>query len=339
MTRKFFLGTLLVALAAAAAFVGAQEQPDVSSIKPPGSAELTNETDASSIEQLELGELTGRTEGIVLAKVTKVVRKDDDTDEATIAVVSVIKGNIVPSELTVELLCRGEKNFDPELQQGQMGVFFLREIAESKAKLAYVGSVAIFGKANFMVSEKPKPFEGKSNRVKLETSMGDIVVDLDEKAAPVTVKNFLQYVGEGFYNETVFHRVITDFMVQGGGFSVDMVQKQTRGPIVNEASNGLKNLRGSIAMARTKIPNSATSQFFINHKDNAFLNYVPDRADRDGYAVFGKVVEGMDVVDAIAAVKTTTKMTTNTKGQKSPSPDVPVETVVIKSAMVVAPGK
>jgi cyclophilin family peptidyl-prolyl cis-trans isomerase len=291
------------------------------------------------MKALELAELVGRAEGIALAKVAKVVRKDEACDEATITIVSVIKGNIVPSELTVVLCSRGDKGSGPEVKQGQMGVFFLREITESRAKLAYAGSVAIFERPNLMVSEKPKAFEGESNRVKLETSMGDIVIELDAEAAPVTVKNFLQYVKEGFYDGTVFHRVIKDFMVQGGGFNIDLIQKQTLSPIVNEASNGLKNVRGSIAMARTKNPNSATSQFFINHKDNAFLNYVAGRADREGYTVFGRVVEGMDVVDAIAAVKTTTKMTTNTKGQKSPSPDVPAETVVIKSAIVLPPAE
>ncbi|MHC4475083.1 MAG: peptidylprolyl isomerase [Planctomycetota bacterium] len=216
-----------------------------------------------------------------------------------------------------------------------MGVFFLREITDSTAKLAHAGGVAIFERPNFAVSEKPKPFEGESNRVKLETSMGDIVIELDEKAAPVTMRNFLQYVNEGFYDETVFHRVINNFMVQGGGFDADLVQKQTRPPIVNEASNGLKNLRGTVAMARTKNPDSATAQFFINHKDNDFLNYVKDREDRAGYAVFGKVVEGMDVVDAIAAVKTTTKLATAGAGRKQPLKDVPAETVLIKSARVV----
>jgi cyclophilin family peptidyl-prolyl cis-trans isomerase len=318
MTGKLWFCALLVCVS----IVGAQEQPDASSVKP-----------------LELAKLVGRTEGIALAKVAKVVRKDDDCDEATITIVSVIKGNIVASELTVELCSRGVKGFGPELKQGQMGVFFLREITESTAKLAYAGSVAIFERPNLMVSEKRKAFEGESNRVKLETSMGDIVIELDAEAAPVTVKNFLQYAKDGFYDGTVFHRVIKDFMVQGGGFNVDLVQKQALAPIVNEASNGLKNVRGSIAMARTPNPNSATSQFFINHKDNAFLNYVAGRADRAGYTVFARVVEGMDVVDAIAAVKTATKVTTNTKGQKDPSPDVPVETVVIKSAQVVAPGE
>lgn len=160
--------------------------------------------------------------------------------------------------------------------------------------------------------------------VKLETSMGDIVIELNEEAAPVTVKNFLSYVGGGFYDGTIFHRVIPDFMIQGGGFTADMQRKATQPAIVNEAANGLKNGRGTVAMARTNDPDSATSQFFINHKDNDFLNYAGP--GKPGYAVFGKVVQGMDVVDRIAAVKTT---------RKGPYSDVPVEPVVIKSARVV----
>jgi len=154
--------------------------------------------------------------------------------------------------------------------------------------------------------------------------MGDIIIELNEQAAPVTVKNFLGYVEEGFYNEVIFHRVIPNFMIQGGGFTAQMTQKQTHPPIVNEAGNGLKNDRGTIAMARTNNPNSATSQFFINHKNNDFLNYIENK--NPGYAVFGRVIEGMDVVDAIAAVKTTTQ-----KGMG----DVPVEPVVIESAKII----
>jgi cyclophilin family peptidyl-prolyl cis-trans isomerase len=161
--------------------------------------------------------------------------------------------------------------------------------------------------------------------VKLQTSMGDIVIELNEQAAPVTVKNFLGYVEEGFYDEMIFHRVIANFMIQGGGFTAQMEKKQTRQPIVNEASNGLKNERGTIAMARTSNPNSATAQFFINHRDNAPLNYVDN--SNPGYAVFGKTIEGMDVVDKIASVQTTTRA-----GMQN----VPVEPVVIKSARVVS---
>lgn len=164
----------------------------------------------------------------------------------------------------------------------------------------------------------------QSNIVRLETSMGNIVIELNKQAAPVTTKNFLEYVEAGFYDGTIFHRVIPGFMIQAGGFTRDIQRKKTRSPIINEAKNGLSNLRGTIAMARTSDPNSATSQFFINHKDNKPLDSVAS-ANR-GYAVFGKVTEGMDVVDAIAVVKTTTR-----KGMD----DVPVEPVVIDSARVV----
>ena len=167
--------------------------------------------------------------------------------------------------------------------------------------------------------------ENKNPRVKLETSMGDIVIELNEEAAPITVKNFLDYVESGFFDGLIFHRVISDFMIQGGGFTADMQRKQTKAPIKNEATNGLKNDRGTIAMARTNDPDSATSQFFINHKDNNFLNYTG--ATNPGYAVFGKTVEGMDVVDKIAAVRTTSR-----NGMQ----DVPVEPVIIKSATVVS---
>lgn len=155
--------------------------------------------------------------------------------------------------------------------------------------------------------------------------MGDIVIELDEEAASVTVKNFLQYVEDGFFAGKIFHRVIPNFMLQGGGFTEDMSQGKTRDQIANEASNGLKNERGTIAMARTNDPNSATAQFFINHNDNDFLNYAGGA--NPGYAVFGKTVEGMDVVDAIAAVKTSTQQGMD---------DVPVEPVTIVSASVVS---
>jgi len=168
-----------------------------------------------------------------------------------------------------------------------------------------------------------------SKMVKLETSMGDIVVELDEIAAPVTVKNFLQYVEDGFYDGTIFHRVIQKFMIQAGGFTVDMQRRQTRGPIVNEGRNGLRNDRGTIAMARGDNPDSATSQFYINTNpdNNDGLNYIENV--QPGYAVFGRVVEGLDVVDAIAAVKTTVRMDLQMK-------DVPVKPVVINSAKMVS---
>jgi cyclophilin family peptidyl-prolyl cis-trans isomerase len=163
-------------------------------------------------------------------------------------------------------------------------------------------------------------------RVTLETNYGNIVLELDAKKAPRTVANFLQYAREGFYDGTIFHRVIADFMIQGGGFTEDFKQKPTRPPIANEAINGLKNTRGSIAMARTSDPHSATSQFFINVKDNSALDY-PGR-DGFGYAVFGKVIEGMDVVDKIRQVPT---------GVGGPGmKDVPKEPVIIKKVTVTA---
>jgi cyclophilin family peptidyl-prolyl cis-trans isomerase len=173
--------------------------------------------------------------------------------------------------------------------------------------------------------EKIKKVKVERNMVKLETSMGNIVIELNEQAAPVTVKNFLGYVEESFFDGTIFHRVIPGFMIQGGGFTTEMEQKETREAIINEAANGLKNERGTIAMARQNDPDSATCQFFINHRDNGSLDYVEN--GKPGYTVFGKVIEGMDVVDAIASVVTTTRMGYN---------DVPVNPVVIKSARVVS---
>jgi peptidyl-prolyl cis-trans isomerase B (cyclophilin B) len=160
-------------------------------------------------------------------------------------------------------------------------------------------------------------------QVVLETSKGKIVLELYPDKAPVTVKNFLAYVDARFYDGTIFHRVIPNFMIQGGGFTADMNQKPTNDPIQNEADNGLKNQRGAIAMARTNVPDSATSQFFINSASNDFLNFKSKSAQGWGYAVFGKVVEGLDVVDAISAVKT---------GTSGRFRDVPAEPVVIKSA-------
>ncbi len=173
--------------------------------------------------------------------------------------------------------------------------------------------------------EETKQMDVGVKRVKLTTSMGDIVIELNEDAAPVTVKNFLRYTEERFYNGTIFHRVMPNFMIQGGGFSADMIQKPTHEPIINEANNGLKNDRGTIAMARTNNPNSATGQFFINHRDNDFLNY--GGRNKPGYAVFGKVVEGMDVVDKIASVQT---------ANKGGYANVPVKVIVIELAKVVS---
>ncbi|KTT26524.1 peptidylprolyl isomerase [Pseudacidovorax intermedius] len=160
-------------------------------------------------------------------------------------------------------------------------------------------------------------------RVKLTTSAGDIVLQLEPAKAPKTVANFLQYVQDKHYDGTVFHRVIDGFMIQGGGFTPDLRQKPTRAPVPLEADNGLKNDRGTIAMARTSDPNSATAQFFINVKNNDMLN--APNPDGHGYTVFGKVVSGMDVVDKIRAVPT---------GAQGPMRDVPVEPVVIRSATV-----
>jgi peptidyl-prolyl cis-trans isomerase A (cyclophilin A) len=163
-----------------------------------------------------------------------------------------------------------------------------------------------------------------AQKVKLATSMGDIVIELDAKKAPKTVDNFLQYVKAGHYNGTIFHRVIPNFMVQGGGMQPDMKEKTTRAPIPLESRNGLSNARGSVAMARTAVPDSATAQFFINVKDNAFLDQ-PNSRDGNGYAVFGKVIKGMEVVDKIKDVAT---------GSRGPHQDVPNEPVVIKTATV-----
>ena len=161
-----------------------------------------------------------------------------------------------------------------------------------------------------------------AQKVKLATSAGDIVVELDRQKAPKTVDTFVQYVKAGHYDGTIFHRVIDNFMIQGGGMTPDMNEKPTRPPIPLESRNGLKNERGTIAMARTMDPNSATAQFFINVKDNAFLDQANSR-DGNGYAVFGKVVSGLDVVDKIKLVAT---------GNRGPHQNVPMEPVVIKKA-------
>ncbi|MCH8178483.1 MAG: peptidyl-prolyl cis-trans isomerase [Proteobacteria bacterium] len=163
-----------------------------------------------------------------------------------------------------------------------------------------------------------------AQNVRLSTNQGDIVLQLDAAKAPKTVDNFLQYVKAGHYNGTVFHRVIDGFMIQGGGMTPDMKEKPTRAPIPLESRNGLTNVRGSVAMARTNVPDSATSQFFVNVKDNAFLDAARS-PDGNGYAVFGKVVEGMDVVDKIRKVRT---------GSKGFHQDVPVEPVIIKQATI-----
>jgi len=167
---------------------------------------------------------------------------------------------------------------------------------------------------------------GDNPVVLMKTSQGDIKIELDKAKAPISTENFLMYANGKFYDGTIFHRVIPQFMIQGGGFDKDMNQKPTKPPIKNEAGNGLKNVNGTIAMARTSDPNSATAQFFINTKDNAFLDHRDDSQAGFGYAVFGKVVDGMDVVKKIEAVQTATK---------GPFQNVPVTPVVIESVTVV----
>ncbi len=161
--------------------------------------------------------------------------------------------------------------------------------------------------------------------IKLNTSMGTIVIELDSEKAPNTAANFLQYARDGFYDGTIFHRVISNFMIQGGGMQPGMIEKETRAPIENEADNGLSNVKGSLAMARTQDPHSATAQFFINVADNAFLDHTAPNAQGWGYCVFAKVVEGMDVVEKIKDV------TTANAGYHQ---DVPTEDVVIESVEI-----
>ncbi|ANF87573.1 peptidyl-prolyl cis-trans isomerase [Pseudomonas antarctica] len=183
-------------------------------------------------------------------------------------------------------------------------------------KIAFFAGSVLFA-ANLMAAEP-----AKAQHVLITTTNGDIEIELDPVKAPISTKNFLAYVDSGFYTNTIFHRVIPGFMVQGGGFTAQMSQKETKAPIKNEASNGLHNVRGTLSMARTNDPNSATSQFFINVADNAFLDPGRDA----GYAVFAKVVKGMDVVDVIVNSQTTTK-----QGMQN----VPIDPVVIKSAKLI----
>jgi len=187
---------------------------------------------------------------------------------------------------------------------------------------AFCLSTVHAGKAQSAQKEKG----GKMTTVSIETSKGVITAELDGDKAPETVRNFLSYVNEKYYDGTVFHRVIDGFMIQGGGFTPEMEMKESRPPISNEAGNGLTNLRGTLAMARTSVVDSATSQFFINLVDNGFLDHRDKSAGGFGYAVFGRVVDGMDVVDAIGGVETG-----NVKGFG----DVPIEPVVIERVTVV----
>jgi peptidyl-prolyl cis-trans isomerase A (cyclophilin A) len=190
-------------------------------------------------------------------------------------------------------------------------------LAFSLACLAFAGTFTVFGAGAVAADDKDKPI------IILDTTEGPITIQLDRAKAPISVENFLKYVDAGHFEGTIFHRVIPGFMIQGGGMTKDQREKRTRAPIKNEAGNGLKNLRGTIAMARTGEPDSATSQFFINLKDNGFLDR--DQAqDGVGYTVFGKVIEGMDVVDKIAAGKTRRGVT----GENSE----PVNPVSVKSA-------
>ena len=161
----------------------------------------------------------------------------------------------------------------------------------------------------------------------MTTTLGSMTLELDADNAPNTVENFLSYVSNSFYDGTIFHRVINNFMVQGGGFTADMEQKATQAPIENEANNGLKNARGTIAMARTQDPHSATAQFFINVQDNDFLNHTGENMQGWGYAVFGKVTDGEDVLDKIRCVQT---------GSQAGHQDVPVEPIIIESVTVIA---
>jgi len=176
--------------------------------------------------------------------------------------------------------------------------------------------------------ETEKPIGVNKTMIKLETSKGDIVIELNKAKAPLTVANFLSYVKSGQFDGTIFHRVIKGFMIQGGGFTPEMQQKPTNPPVKNEAANGLKNERGTIAMARTNDPHSATCQFFINHATNTFLDFAGP--SNPGYAVFGKVTKGMEVVDAIANTPT---------GVKAGMRDVPVDTILIKKATVISEEK
>ncbi len=163
-------------------------------------------------------------------------------------------------------------------------------------------------------------------KVKFSTNLGDFTVQLETDKAPITTANFINYVSEEFYNGTIFHRIIPDFMAQGGGFDTEFNQKDVHDPIVNEADNGLENNRGTLAMARTSDPNSATGQFFINYKDNDFLNHTSPTPSGWGYAVFGHVIEGMETIDAMAEIPT---------GNNGMHQDVPDTNIVIESAQMI----
>ena len=193
------------------------------------------------------------------------------------------------------------------------------------------GAASLLGAICLIISMKGIAMSENTNpEVLLKTSMGEIVIELYEDKSPVTVKNFLRYVREGRYDGTIFHRVIDGFMIQGGGMTPDMKEQQTHAPIKNEAGNGMKNKKGTVAMARTQVVDSATAQFFINLKDNDFLDHRDDSPRGYGYAVFGKVVKGMDVVEKIGHVKT---------GSRGFHRDVPLKPVVIEKAAVLTDKK
>lgn len=186
-------------------------------------------------------------------------------------------------------------------------------------------SIVLAPTSAFTQNNQPDKEGNHMVKVTMDTSKGVIKLELDADKAPLTVTNFVEYAKSGFYDNTIFHRVIPGFMIQGGGFDPDMKQKTTRAPVKNEASNGLKNLAGTIAMARTSDPHSATAQFFINCVDNDFLNFKSETPQGWGYTVFGKVVEGMDTVKTIEKVST---------GTSSGMGDVPVEPVIIRAVTI-----
>ncbi len=182
-----------------------------------------------------------------------------------------------------------------------------------------------FSFTNLLIA-KENIMSAETTKVKMTTSLGEIIIEVDNKNAPISAANFLSYVKDGFYNGTIFHRIIPGFMAQGGGFDTEFKEKQSNNPIKNEADNGLKNDRGTLAMARTGDPHSASSQFFINYKANDFLNYTGKNSQGWGYAVFAKVSEGMDVVDAMA------KQATGSKGHHQ---DVPTTNIIIEKTEII----
>jgi len=210
-----------------------------------------------------------------------------------------------------------------------MLAYILRKLTFKEApmlkRILSVTALSIFLSSG-IVAAAATDHPAKNPVVLMETSMGNVKIQLDPQKAPISAQNFLDYVKAGFYKGTILHRVIPSFMIQGGGFSPEMQEKKARAPIKNEAGNGLKNERGTIAMARTMIVDSASAQFFINVADNAFLNHRDNSIQGFGYAVFGKVIEGMDVVDRIAKVKT---------GYQKGMGDVPETPVVIKSMKII----